>query len=167
MENSIHYKLRECHTNCQKTIIGRIKENTDLRPGEPKILEFLLEHEPCEQKQIATGCSLDSASVTGILGRMEKRGLVKRENMNGNRRSMSVKSNLGVSPVSSIPYTITRITGLEMGKATILFHIVLVALQILILRKAFKIKNLLQVVVGVVFGYYTACRRGSNESCVR
>lgn len=68
---------------------------------------------------------------------------------------MSVKSNLGVSPVSSIPYTITCITGLEMGKATILFHIVLVALQILILRKAFKIKNLLQVVVGVVFGYYT------------
>lgn len=90
MENSIHYKLRECHTNCQKTIIGRIKENTDLRPGEPKILEFLLEHEPCEQKQIATGCSLDSASVTGILGRMEKRGLVKRENMNGNRRSLYV-----------------------------------------------------------------------------
>lgn len=90
MENSIHYKLRECHTNCQKTIIGRIKENTDLRPGEPKILEFLLEHEPCEQKQIATGCSLDSASVTGMLGRMEKRGLVKRENMNGNRRSLYV-----------------------------------------------------------------------------
>ncbi len=90
MENSIHYKLRECHTNCQKTIIGRIKENTDLRPGEPKILEFLLEHEPCEQKQIAAGCSLDSASVTGILGRMEKRGLVKRENMNGNRRSLYV-----------------------------------------------------------------------------
>lgn len=90
MENSIHYKLRECHTNCQKTIIGRIKENADLRPGEPKILEFLLEHEPCEQKQIAAGCSLDSASVTGILGRMEKRGLVKRENMNGNRRSLYV-----------------------------------------------------------------------------
>ncbi len=58
--------------------------------------------------------------------------------------SMSVKSNLGVSPVSSIPYTITCITGLEMGKATIVFHIFLVILQILILRKAFKIKNLLQ-----------------------
>ncbi len=68
---------------------------------------------------------------------------------------MSVKSNLGVSPVSSIPYTITCITGLEMGKATILFHTVLVALQIIILRKAFKIKNLLQVVVGIVFGYFT------------
>lgn len=69
--------------------------------------------------------------------------------------SMSVKSNLGVSPVSSIPYTITCITGLEMGKATILFHIVLVILQIIILRKAFKMKNLLQVLVGIVFGYFT------------
>ena len=29
--------------------------------------------------------------------------------------SMSVKSDLGVSPVSSIPYTITCIFGLELG----------------------------------------------------
>ena len=69
--------------------------------------------------------------------------------------SMSVKSNLGVSPVSSIPYTITCITGLEMGKATILFHMGLVLMQLLILRKAFKIKNLLQIVVGIIFGYFT------------
>ena len=69
--------------------------------------------------------------------------------------SMSVKSNLGVSPVSSIPYSITCIFGLEMGKATILFHICLVLLQIVILRKAFKLKNLLQVIVGVIFGYFT------------
>lgn len=69
--------------------------------------------------------------------------------------SMSVKSNLGVSPVSSIPYTITCVFGLEMGKATILFHTVLVILQIIILRRNFKIKNLLQIVVGIVFGYFT------------
>ncbi len=69
--------------------------------------------------------------------------------------SMSVKSDLGVSPVSSIPYSITCITGLEMGKATIVFHIVLVLLQIIIMRKDFKIKNLLQVVVGILFGYFT------------
>lgn len=69
--------------------------------------------------------------------------------------SMSVKSDLGVSPVSSIPYTITCIFGLEMGKATILFHIFLVIIQIFILRKEFKAKNLLQVVVGVLFGYFT------------
>lgn len=63
--------------------------------------------------------------------------------------SMSVKSNLGVSPVSSISYTIMCITGLEMGKATILFHIVFVIIQIIIF------KNLLQVFVGIIFGYFT------------
>lgn len=42
-----------------------------------------------------------------------------------------------------------------MGKATILFHIFLVIIQIFILRKEFKAKNLLQVVVGVLFGYFT------------
>ena len=69
--------------------------------------------------------------------------------------ALSVKSNLGVSPVSSIPYTMTCVWGIEMGIATIIFHAVLVLIQILILRKRFKPINLLQVVVGIVFGYFT------------
>ena len=69
--------------------------------------------------------------------------------------AISVKSNLGVSPVSSIPYTVTRCWGLEMGKATILFHCVLVLIQVLILRKKFQLKSLLQIPVGIVFGYFT------------
>ena len=51
--------------------------------------------------------------------------------------AISVKSNLGVSPVSSIPYT------------------VLVLIQVLILRKRFQLKSLLQIPVGIVFGYFT------------
>ena len=69
--------------------------------------------------------------------------------------ALSVKSNLGVSPVSSIPYTMTCVWGIEMGKATIIFHAALVLIQILLLRKRFKPINLLQVVVGIVFGYFT------------
>ena len=68
---------------------------------------------------------------------------------------LSIKANLGVSPVSSIPYTITLIAGIEMGKATILFHIVLILIQIALLRKDFKIKNLGQLPVAVMFGYFT------------
>ena len=49
----------------------------------------------------------------------------------------------------------TCVWGIEMGKATILFHIGLVLLQVLLLRKAFQIKNLLQIPVGIVFGYFT------------
>ena len=69
--------------------------------------------------------------------------------------AISVKSNLGVSPVSSIPYTITCVWGLEMGKATILFHVILVLIQILLLRKNYKPVQLLQIPVGIVFGYFT------------
>lgn len=69
--------------------------------------------------------------------------------------ALSVKSNLGVSPVSSIPYTMTCVWGIEMGKATILFHMVLVLIQFLLLRKKFKPVQLLQVPIGVVFGYFT------------
>ena len=69
--------------------------------------------------------------------------------------ALSGKSNLGVSPVSSIPYTFTCIWGLEMGKGTILLHSFLVLFQIILLRKKFKVKQLLQVLVGVVFGYFT------------
>ncbi len=69
--------------------------------------------------------------------------------------AISVKSNLGVSPVSSIPYTITCVAGLEMGKATIVFHAALVLIQILLLRKAFQAKNLLQIFAGILFGYFT------------
>ncbi|MDE6748618.1 MAG: hypothetical protein K2K21_06090 [Lachnospiraceae bacterium] len=69
--------------------------------------------------------------------------------------ALSVKSDLGVSPVSSIPYTMTCVWGIEMGKATIIFHCFLVLLQIILLRKNYKLKNLLQIVVGIVFGYFT------------
>lgn len=69
--------------------------------------------------------------------------------------ALSVKSNLGVSPVSSIPYSMTCIWGIEMGKATIIFHCFLVALQILLLQKNFKAVNLLQIIIGIVFGYFT------------
>ena len=63
--------------------------------------------------------------------------------------ALSVKSNLGVSPVSSIPYTMTCVWGIEMGRATIIFHAILVAIQIALLRRKFEI------LVGVVFGSFT------------
>ena len=69
--------------------------------------------------------------------------------------ALSVKSNLGVSPVSSIPYTMTRVWGVEMGNATIIFHCALVFIQLLILRKKFSPLILLQIPVGIIFGKFT------------
>jgi len=90
MESSLHYKLRSTHIQCHKAITRQILESTDLFPGEPKILEYLAEHEPCRQKDIASGCDLDKASVTGILTRMEKRGFITRSRSEENRRCVFV-----------------------------------------------------------------------------
>lgn len=69
--------------------------------------------------------------------------------------AFSITGNLGTSPISSLPYTISAISNLTVGKATILMHCVLVLLQILILRKRYQPFQLLQLVVAVVFGYLT------------
>lgn len=69
--------------------------------------------------------------------------------------AISVKSNLGVSPVSSIPYTMTCVWGIEMGLATVIFHVCLVILQLILLRKSFELKNLFQIPVGILFGGFT------------
>jgi len=68
--------------------------------------------------------------------------------------AVSVKSDLGVSPISSIPYTLTCVTGIDLGIATILFTIVTLLLQILLLRRNFKFINLLQLPVGILFGLF-------------
>lgn len=36
--------------------------------------------------------------------------------------AFSINSNLGVSPVSSLPYVISQITGIEMGKCVIFIY---------------------------------------------
>lgn len=47
--------------------------------GEPKILECLWENDGAMPKDIASGCALDKSTVAGLLVRMEKMGLIKRE----------------------------------------------------------------------------------------
>ena len=66
-----------------------------------------------------------------------------------------IKSGLGVSPVTSVPRTVNLVTNMSTGVATILFYCLLVVLQIVLLRKNFKLKNLLQIPVAILFGYFT------------
>ncbi len=74
--------------------------------------------------------------------------------------AVSIKADLGVSPVSSLPYTLTLTVGIEMGKATILWQSLMVLAQLLILRKDFKKRYWLQILVGIVFGYFTTFANG-------
>lgn len=70
--------------------------------------------------------------------------------------AFSIKSNMGISPVSTIPYTMTVVWGVEIGLATIIFHCILVLIQFILLRDKFGWENFAQVFVGIIFGYFTS-----------
>ncbi len=62
------------------------------------------------------------------------------------------KSNLGISPVSSVPLVLEQITPLTFGTTTILFHFMNIALQMILLRKFTDVMLWLQVVLAILFG---------------
>ena len=68
--------------------------------------------------------------------------------------AVSVNSNLGVSPVNSLPYIISEIVGVSMGNCVIVVFCTYILLQILLLRKDFKLINLTQIVFSTIFGYF-------------
>lgn len=68
--------------------------------------------------------------------------------------AISIRSDLGVSPISSIPYTIICITGMDMGLSTTVCSIVFIIMQVLILRKDFKLSELMQLPVSILFGMF-------------
>ncbi len=61
-----------------------------MTPGQPKVLDYLSLHDGEIQKDIAFGCQIDPATLTGILRTMETKGLVERREINGNHRSSYV-----------------------------------------------------------------------------
>lgn len=89
MEKSLHYLLMADHLLIQKAFLAAIKE-TGLTPGQPKILDYLLYHDGAVQKEIASACHIEPATITSALFGMEKKGFILRKNLNGNRRSIYI-----------------------------------------------------------------------------
>lgn len=86
---SIHYLLMSDHFLVQKSLVTSIKDS-ELTPGQPKILDYLQNHNGCVQKEIAKGCHIEPASITVILKGMESKGYIERKMLNGDRRSLYV-----------------------------------------------------------------------------
>lgn len=73
---------------------------------------------------------------------------------------ISVKSRLGVTPVQSIPYVISRLSGVDQGLVTIGVYTFYVLVQAVILGRAFRPSGLLQILIAVLFGsFVTLCDR--------
>lgn len=70
--------------------------------------------------------------------------------------SLSIRANLGSSPISCPPYVLSLVPGgWSMGTYTLCMHFFFIAAQIAMLRRNFQRIQLLQIAVGVLFGVYT------------
>lgn len=65
---------------------------------------------------------------------------------------LCVKCELGVSPISSVPYVLGYFTPLTFGTLTMLFHFCNSILQYILEKKILNIKVLLQIPVAFLFG---------------
>ena len=63
---------------------------TELSTGQPKVLAYLKSHEGYCQKEIAAACQLEPGSLTVLLNRMEKQGMLERRMEGSNRRSRHI-----------------------------------------------------------------------------
>jgi uncharacterized membrane protein YczE/cytidylate kinase len=68
--------------------------------------------------------------------------------------SLITKADLGTSPISSIPYVLSLNFPFSLGVFTILFSLLLILLQLLILKKNFKMEHILQIPVSIAFGVF-------------
>lgn len=86
---ALHYLLMKTHTNLNRWIVNEAAD-LHLSPGQPKVLECLMSCGESNQKAIAQYCEIEQATVGSILSRMERDGLIRRTQKDGNRRSLYV-----------------------------------------------------------------------------
>ena len=71
--------------------------------------------------------------------------------------SLSIRANLGSSPISAPPYVLSLIPGIPMtmGAIVICMHVLFIIIQILLLRRQYELRQLTQIFVSFLFGFYT------------
>ena len=74
--------------------------------------------------------------------------------MNSLGVSLITKASLVTSPITSIPYVLSLSFPFTLGNFTIFFSVFLILLQLLILRKNFKLEHVLQIPISIIFGYF-------------
>ena len=66
--------------------------------------------------------------------------------------AFSIKAALGISPISSVLYVTSELSGLSVGTTTIIVNFIMIALEFVILRRKSSIKMLLQIPATFIFG---------------
>lgn len=88
-----NYSLQKLFHKTFRTSLKRVKRRLHahgLSKGQPEMLEYLAKNDGCIQKEVADNCNLEPATVTSVLGNMEKSGFIKRESNPKDRRILNV-----------------------------------------------------------------------------
>ena len=70
------------HFLFQKSLAASVRD-TGLTPGQPKILDYLINHDGAIQREIAVSCHIEPASLTAILNGMENKSCIERRTDGG------------------------------------------------------------------------------------
>ena len=68
--------------------------------------------------------------------------------------SLSVKADLGVTPISCVPYIYSLVVPFSLGELTIFMNAVFILLQIAILRRKYRYIQLIQLLAVILLGYF-------------
>lgn len=68
--------------------------------------------------------------------------------------SLSIKANLGTSPLICLPYVSSLITKFSVGEVMFVFTIIFILIQVILLRKDFEKRQYLQLVIGTIFSAF-------------
>lgn len=89
IDSELHFLLLRAFHHVNQTVVARTRA-LGLLPGQPKILEYLAENDGCRARDICSGCCQDKSTMTSLLARMEREGIVRREEDPGDRRASRV-----------------------------------------------------------------------------
>lgn len=70
--------------------------------------------------------------------------------------AFTVKADLGLSPINTLPFAVSCVTGADFGFMVTVVYSNFVLVQILILKRDFMLKNLLQIVISILFGFFVS-----------
>ena len=68
--------------------------------------------------------------------------------------SLSIKANLGTSPLICLPYVCSLIINLSVGIVVFLFTVLFIVIQIALLGRGFEKRQYLQFIIGSIFSFF-------------
>ena len=92
MNKTLHFKLLAAHTYFQRVFLKRLQDiYQDILPGQPKVIDFLMYQKHAYQKEIADACLIEPPTLSLILEKMERVGLIFRQKSLSNNKNIVVQ----------------------------------------------------------------------------